>query len=172
MLTTQRLVLRPMKIEDASHLFELNLDPEVVRYTGDTSCASISDALKIITDLSHPQFKNYKMGRFSVLLHDGTYLGWCGLKIHPDYDNEVDLGYRFHRRFWGMGYATEASLACLKYGFEELGLTRIVAKVMPANVGSIKVVQKLGMTFRGLGTNPTDPTGLIVYDIKAEEFKK
>lgn len=172
MLTTPRLFLRPMKNEDALHLFELNSDPEVVRYTGDTSCASLTEATRIITELAQPQFDKFKMGRFSVFLHDGTYLGWCGLKLHHDFNNEVDLGYRFHRRYWGQGYATEASLACLKYGFEELGLKRIVAKVMPANIGSIKVVQKLGMTFRGLGMDPTDPPGFIVYDLTDEEFKK
>lgn len=170
MLTTQRLILRPMTDEDAPHLLELNSDAEVVRYTGDGPCATLSDAQKIITDLARPQFEKYKMGRFTVLLKDGTYLGWCGLKLHPD--GEVDLGYRFHRRYWDMGYATESSLACLKYGFEELKLKRIVARVMPANVNSIKVAQKLGMTFRGLGNDPTDPSGFIVYDLTAEEFKK
>lgn len=171
MLTTQRLFLRPMKEEDASHIFELNTDPEVVRYTRDSSFSTMSDALNVIHEVM-ARFQNHKMGRFSVFLHDGTYLGWCGLKLHPDYDNEVDLGYRFHRRFWGQGYATEASLACLQHGFEELGLKRIVAKIMPENIASIKVAQKLKMNFRGIGLNPSDPPGLIVYDLTAQEFKK
>ena len=172
MLTTERLFLRPMKEEDAPHIYELNMDPDVIRYTRDVACTSLSDALKVITDIALPQYTKFKMGRFSVFLHDGTYLGWCGLKYHPDYDHEVDLGYRFHKRFWGMGYATEASVACLKYGFEELGLKRIVAKIMPANIPSIKVAQRLKMSFRGVGVNPSDPPGLIVYEITAEEFKK
>lgn len=169
MIRTERLFLRPMMIEDAAHLLELNSDPEVVRYTGDVACKDLADAVRIVTDLSHPQFEKYKMGRFSTFLHDGTYIGWCGLKNFPDH-NEVDLGYRFHQRFWGKGYASEASMACLKYGFEELKLNRIVARAMPANIASIKVIQKLKMTFRGMNTDPSTASGFILYDITADEF--
>ncbi len=145
MLSTQRLELRPMKNEDAYHLFMLNSDPEVIRYTGDETSKNLADAQRILTDIVYPQFQKYKMGRFSVFLIDGTYVGWCGLKNYPDI-HEVDLGYRFMKKFWGQGYATEAAHACLKYGFETLNLTRIVARSVPQNVASIKVMQKLGMT--------------------------
>lgn len=171
MLETQRLILRPMKDEDAIHLFELNADPEVIRYTGDVACLNLAEAQRIISELSFPQFYKYKMGRFSTFLKDGTYLGWCGLKYFPE-KNEVDLGYRFHRRFWGQGYATESAQASLCYGFEQLGLKRILAKAMPANQGSIKVIQKLGMTFRGLINDPSEPHGFMLYDITADEYKK
>lgn len=170
MLRTERLILKPMTESDASHLLELNSDPDVVRYTGDVACTDLNDALKIVTERSKPQFEQFKMGRFSVFLHDGTYLGWCGLKNFPEY-NEVDLGYRFHKRYWGKGYATEASLACLKYGFEELKLKRIIARVMPANIGSIKVVQRLKMNFRGLDNSPDNPPGFVLYDLLSSEFK-
>lgn len=160
-----------MTLEDAPHLLELNSDPEVIRYTGDGPCRTITEAQKIVTELSQPQFENYKMGRFTTLLKDGTYLGWCGLKFHPE-TNEIDLGYRFHRRYWGQGYATESSKEILHYGFTILALPLIEARVMPANVGSIKVIQKLGMTFRGLINDPGQIPGFIKYDLKIEEYKK
>lgn len=160
-----------MIAEDASPLLALNSIPEVVRYTGDTPTSTLEDAMKLITDTSQPQFQKYKMGRFTVSLHDGTFLGWCGLKYFPE-DQEVDLGYRLHPRYWGQGFATEASLASLTYGFGELKLKRIVARAMPANTASIKVLQKLKMTFRGLDSNPRTPRGLVLYDLEAREFMK
>ena len=171
MLTTQRLLLRPMKDEDAYNLYQLNSDPDVVRYTGDSGCINLTDAQKIITDFSKPQFQKYKMGRFAVLLTDGTFAGWCGLKFHPEI-SEVDLGYRFHKRVWGQGFATEASRATLQYGFGDLGLQLITARAMPANVASIKVLQKLGMTFRGLVTESCEPRGFLKYDLSLTEFNK
>ena len=98
MLETERLHIRPARIEDAGNLFALNSDPEVVRYTGDASFKIMLDAQNIIKDRMIGQFEKYKMSRFMVFLKDGTYLGWCGLKFFPE-TNEVDLGYRFMKKF-------------------------------------------------------------------------
>jgi ribosomal-protein-alanine N-acetyltransferase len=171
MLETERLILKPGTLADAPHLLDLNRDPEVVRYTGDTSLLNILEAENLVKQRLIPQFQQYKMSRFSTFLKDGTYIGWCGLKFFPE-TQEVDLGYRLKKKFWGKGYATEASFRCLKYGFETLGLKRIIAKAMPDNVGSIKVMQKLKMTFRGYVNDPTDPQAFVLYDMTAEEFKK
>lgn len=171
MLETDRLILRPGTLEDVPHLFELNSDYEVVRYTGETSFNNFLEAESIVKERLIPQFQKYRMGRFTVLLKDGTFIGWCGLKYFPE-TNEVDLGYRFMQKFWGKGYATEATHITLKYGFETLGLNRIIAKAMPENIGSIKVLQKMGMTFRGYVKDPTDPCPFILYDLIASEFKK
>lgn len=170
MLETDRLILRPGTLADAFNLYILNSDPEVVRYTGENSFNHVQEAEQVIKERMIPQFEKYKMGRFTVLLKDGTYLGWCGLRYFPESD-EVDLGYRFMKKFWGQGYATETSKIMLKYGFETLGLKRIIAKAMPDNIGSIKVMQKLGMTFRGYSKDPHEPMSLIVYDITREQYQ-
>lgn len=167
---TDRLILRLQTYEDAQSLVEMNSDPEVVRYTGDSSLANTSEARKLLEEIVFPQWEKYKMGRFAVTLKDGNYLGWCGLKYHPETD-EVDLGYRFMKKYWGMGYATESSRASLDYGFKTLKLERIIAKAMPDNKDSLKVMQKLGMTFRGFHHDPTDPHPFIVYDMKRSEWK-
>ena len=170
MLETERLILRLQTYDDIQNLITLNSDPDVVRYTGEGSLANVQEAKALLDERILPQWKNYKMGRFSVLLKDGTYLGWCGLKYHPETD-EVDLGYRFMKKFWGKGYATESSRASLNYGFHTLKLDRIIAKAMPANKDSIKVMQKLGMNFRGYHHDPTDPHPFILYDLKKTEWK-
>lgn len=166
---TDRLILRLQTLADAPLLVELNSDPEVVRYTGDGSLANDGEARKLLQELVFPQWENYRMGRFAVTLKDGTFLGWCGLKHFPQTD-EVDLGYRLMKKFWGQGYATEASRAALDYGFTTLGLKRIIAKAMPDNKDSLKVMQKLGMNFRGYHHDPTDPHPFILYDLFREDW--
>lgn len=170
-LETERLILSLQTYEDAPLLVELNSDPDVVRYTGDGPLASVAEARALLEERIFPQWQKYKMGRFVVRLKSGEFLGWCGLKYHPETD-DVDLGYRLMKKFWGKGYATEASRACLEYGFETLKLDRIFATVMPENTDSIRVVQKLGMTFRGYRQDPTDPVPFIYYDLKKTEWKR
>jgi ribosomal-protein-alanine N-acetyltransferase len=170
MLETTRLLLRPAIIEDAPSLFELNSDPLVMQFTGDSPFANIHEAEKLIRERLQFQQNTFGMSRLTVLLKDGTYLGWCGLKYFPEND-EVDIGYRLLRKHWGKGYATEASKAALKHGFETLKLERIIGKAMPANVKSLKVLQKLGMTFRGFYHDPTDPIPLVFYDLRSHEYR-
>lgn len=76
------------------------------------------------------------------------------------------------KRYWGKGYATEASKVCLEYGFETLNLSRIIAKAMPDNTGSIKVMQKLGMTFKGHVKDPMELQSFILYEILKKDYKK
>jgi RimJ/RimL family protein N-acetyltransferase len=75
-----------------------------------------------------------------------TVVGMAGLKFLPE-RQEVGLGYRLLPEYWGFGLATEASGACVRCGWEELHLARIVGLVHPANVRSIPVLEKCGLTF-------------------------
>src|SRR5688572_23122623 len=104
MLETTRLILRPATLEDAQHLFLLHSDAEVMRFTGDKLAITMMETRTLISEKMIPQFQKYKMSRFVVFLKDGTFLGWCGLKYFPE-SNDVDLGYRFLKKFWGNGYA-------------------------------------------------------------------
>ncbi len=70
----------------------------------------------------------------------------AGLKYLDDWQ-EVDLGYRLLPKYWGLGLATEASRACIDYGFHTLRLPRILGLVDPENVRSVRVLQKLGFVF-------------------------
>jgi len=142
---TQRLRLAKFSLADAPGFYALNLDPEVLRYTGDVPFGSIAEAEEFIRN-----YKNYQrdgFGRWSVFLKDtGEYIGFCGLNYRLALD-EVDLGFRFLRRVWGNGYATEAARLCLLRGFQNYGLERIVTRAMRENLASHRVIQKLGMRF-------------------------
>ena len=98
-----------------------------------------------INNYSH--YQKYGFGRWNVELKStGEYLGWCGLKYLSSL-KEIDLGYRFMRKYWGQGYATESSIACLNYGFCQLKIERIVGRAMSVNTASINVLKKVGMSF-------------------------
>ncbi|HMQ48342.1 MAG TPA: GNAT family N-acetyltransferase [Saprospiraceae bacterium] len=145
--TTSRLLLREWTAEaDFQWFYELNEDPLVVQYTGDAPFVSKEAAYQFLSQ--YDQYEQYGMGRWAVALKDqpDTVLGWCGLKYHPDSD-QVDVGYRFFRRYWGNGYATEAAKASIDYGFYHLGLPTIYAHAMKNNIASIKVLEKIGMSY-------------------------
>jgi RimJ/RimL family protein N-acetyltransferase len=145
-IETDRLLLRTFTEGDAPLLYQLNLDPEVIRYTHDP-ITDVEHARKILNDVILPQYVLYGHGRWAVHLRSNLeFTGWCGLKHLPE-TNEVDLGYRFMKKFWGNWYATEAALACIEYGFNKLDLHQIVGRALPGNLSSIKVLGKCGMKF-------------------------
>ena len=145
-IETDRLLLRKFTEDDAPLLYELNFDPEVIRYTHDPM-TDVEHAKKVLDEIILPQYVLYDHGRWAVHLRSNLeFIGWCGLKYLPE-TNEVDLGYRFMKKFWGNGYATEAAIACIKYGFTRLNLRLIVGRALPANLASIKVLEKCGMKY-------------------------
>ncbi len=142
---TGRLYLREFVPEDGKHFYEMNSDPEVVKYTGDGPFARTEQAFDFVKN--YAQYEKYGMGRWAVIRKsDGTFLGWCGLKYHPE-DDLVEVGYRLYQQFWGRGYATEAAKASIAYGFESLKLERIYAHVHIDNASSHKVAEKSGLNF-------------------------
>ena len=147
-IETGRLLLRTFTIEDAPLIYELNLDPDVIRYTFDP-IKDIDQAREVLENTILPQYALYNHGRWATHLKQNLdFIGWCGLKARPE-RKEIDLGYRFSKKFWGKGYATEAAFACIKYGFEKLNLGRIVGRAVPDNIGSLKVLENCGMTYIG-----------------------
>ncbi|MFI5132913.1 MAG: GNAT family N-acetyltransferase [Chitinophagales bacterium] len=145
-IETDRLLLRTFTIDDASLIYNLNLDPDVIRYTYDP-IKDIEHARQVLEQTILPQYALYNHGRWAVHLKPNLeFMGWCGLKYIPQRE-EIDLGYRFKKQFWGKGFATEAAFACIKYGFEELNLNCIIGRAIPDNTASLKVLEKCGMTF-------------------------
>jgi len=148
-LTTERLYFREFDLNDAQLLVDLNRDPEVTRYTGDGP-VDIIEAKQILEEVILPQYTN-KMGRWAVHLRSSNeFIGWCGIKHLPSL-NEYDLGYRFFKKHWGKGYATEAALAIMDYGKNVLKLKEIVGRASVNNHNSIKVLEKAGLKFKEEG---------------------
>ncbi|TAH39112.1 MAG: N-acetyltransferase [Bacteroidetes bacterium] len=165
-LHTKRLILRPMKLEDAYGMYELNLPEDVFLNTGDKPFKNVDEAKTLI--LNYDQFEKYKMGRFSLIDKlTNDYVGWCGLKLSES-KNEVDLGYRILPKFRGNGLAGEAAEKCLEYGFNTLALKSIVGKATKVNYPSIAILKNIGMTF----TNEfiDHDTVCVEYSINSETW--
>lgn len=146
-LETERCYLREFSVEDAQSFYDLNSDPEVVKYTGDKAFENVQEAKSFLQN--YDQYKLHGYGRWAVISKETEeFLGWCGLKYMPKYD-AADLGYRFFRKYWNQGYATETAKASIIYGFNNLKLHKIVGRAMKANVGSIKVLEKAEMQYVG-----------------------
>ena len=147
-LETKRLLLRLFTVDDAELIWQLNLDPEVTRFTHDP-ISNIDHAKEVLEKTILPQYALYNHGRWAVhIKNDLQFIGWCGLIFRSEL-NEIDLGYRFMKAFWGQGFATEAAFASIQYGFEQPHLQRIVGRVEPGNIGSIKVLENCGMKYIG-----------------------
>ncbi len=149
-LETERLFLREFTIDDAQLLIDLNSDIEVIRYTGDGAVEDLDEAKRILTEIIFPQYVN-KIGRWAVCLKStNEFIGWCGIKYIQEND-EYDLGYRFFKKHWNNGYATESAKAVMEYGTNILKLKNIVGRAAIENKNSIKVLEKVGLKFKEEG---------------------
>ncbi len=148
---TSRLILRDIELYDAIDLLEMDLDERVTKYTGQNPICSIEEANDVVQFILN-QYAENGVGRWAVIeKQSGDFLGWTGLKFHKEMENNhinyYDLGYRFKFKHWNKGYATEASLACLKIGFEQLKIQEIIAMIHPGNLASMSVAEKCGFDF-------------------------
>ena len=142
-IETERLFIRPFTPNDIEASYAMNLEEEVSRYTGDGGVVSKKEIEQRIMHDVLGDYKKHGYGRLAVeLKEERKFIGFTGLKYLEDM-NEVDLGYRFMKNYWGRGIATESAKASINLGFETLGLTRIIAMVLPENIGSIRVLEKL-----------------------------
>jgi len=143
-IETPRLLLREFETSDAEAMFRLNENWDVIQYTGDQPFKSVSDATNFLT--SYSDYKRNGFGRWPVIVKEtNKFVGWCGLKRHDD--GMVDIGFRFFKKDWGKGYATESAIASIDYGFNTLGLSEIVGRAARKNAASIRVLEKLGMEY-------------------------
>ncbi len=165
---TRRFKFRQLELVDAHWFFQLNNDPEVIKYTGDPPFESIQAAEAFLRNYDH--YEKYGYGRWAVVNKEsGEVLGWCGLR-HVEELDATDLGFRFFRKFWGQGCATEAATGCLKYGFEQLGLQRIIGRAMVLNKASVRVLEKTGMRMLGKMEFAEHPG--VLFELNSTEWEE
>jgi RimJ/RimL family protein N-acetyltransferase len=146
-LTTERLVLRPPTLDDLPVWHAIYLDAEEVWYGAPRSSLDENRA-KLTRQVAH--FEQHGFGMCAVdLAASGETVGTAGLQ-HLEGGPEIEVGYRFLKAHWGQGYATESARASIAYGFDEVGLERIVAVALETNVASRRVLEKCGLNEIGL----------------------
>jgi RimJ/RimL family protein N-acetyltransferase len=148
-LETERLILRRATLADLDDLVALDGDPEVMRYL---SGGPPTPRAVIEHDYLPHWLAYYERGGafgfwIAIEKASGDFLGWVHFRP-PDaaVPDNVELGYRLRRAAWGKGYATEASRALIDKGFAEQGIRRVFATTYQDNLGSRRVMEKLGMT--------------------------
>ncbi len=167
-LETDRLNLKELNASDAQSMFNLNSDQDVIRYTGDPPFKSIDEAKEFLANYSN--YKLHGFGRWAVILKEtNEFIGWCGLKKHDE--GFVDIGFRFFKKYWGKGYASEAAKATLAYGFQTLNFDEILGRSVAENLASIRVLEKLNMQFLKYDTCHGFENS-VYYSISKEEFNK
>lgn len=147
-IVTERIILRELEISDLENFHFLETDETILKYYGNYPKRNILET-KALLDIVIAQYEKFKTGRLAMIHKiNNEYIGWCGIKYNEHQRNNninyYDLGYRLKPEFWGKGYATEASKACLQYGFEKLKINKIHAIVNIENKQSINVIEKLG----------------------------
>ena len=146
MITTARLNIRKLGVDDALFMCELLNDDQWRRFISDQGERTISDAINYIKKGPMLSYQNFGFGLFLVELKTKVPMGICGF-IKRDYLEDVDIGFAFLPQFRKKGYAVEAASAVLCYGKQNLGIHRVLAITQEDNAGSIKVLEKIGLVF-------------------------
>jgi len=150
-LETLRLDMRDFTPADSDDLFRLNSDPRVMRYIGDGKPVDRDRHATIMRRVLRYPLLYPDLGFWYTTRRDtGAFIGWFTLKYcgkSPD----VETGYMLLPDAWGHGFATEGARALVRYGFDDLGIHRIIGVTHPDNVASQNVLQKAGLVDSGWG---------------------
>ncbi len=148
-LETRRIFFRLFRAEDAQLLFELDSDPQVMRFISKgqpTPLARIQN--EIVPRMLGYYRKSPPSGFWMAhLREDGQYIGWFHLRPDKISPAEMELGYRLKRAAWGRGLATEGSCALLAKAFAEWGYAKVCARTLAVNLASRRVMEKAGLSF-------------------------
>ena len=166
-LHTERLRLRHMTPDDAAFMLGLLNDPAWHRYIGDRGIRTIDAAREHIINGSMAMVARLGFGFYLVeRKEDGRPIGICGL-AKRDFLDDVDIGYAFLPQYGGQGYAFEAAQGVLAHA-RALGLTRLVATVVPENAASIRLLEKLGLRFERSFQAPDSERALQLFGMELD----
>ena len=144
-LRTERLILRPLTLDDSANLQGVLDDPDVWRYFPLPSVPTLERTQSYIEgQITH--WADYGLGHWALEGNGQELIGWCGLQFLPD-TNETEVAYCLGKPFWGKGFATEAARASLDYGLETLKAKEIIGLTHIANKASQNVLRKIGMKY-------------------------
>ncbi len=162
-LETDRLTLREITTDDAAFLLKLLNEPSFIKNIGDRNVRTIDDACQYALNGPIASYKQHGFGLYLVELKESRApIGICGL-VKRESLPDADIGYALLPEYWRKGYALEATAAVKQHGFGELGHKRILAIVNPANAGSIKVLDKLGLKFTRMIRMTDDAPEICLY---------
>lgn len=165
MLETERLILRPLDKNDIDAVYAMRRDAAIMKFIREPQ--NLNETIDWI-ELVSSRWRAEKIG-FCAMIEKKTenFLGWCGIwKLKETGDFEI--GYATAEIAWRKGFATEAARKFLDYGFTNLDCESISAVARPENTASIRVMEKLGMTYDYTGS--FYGKDLVHYSISNRKF--
>jgi RimJ/RimL family protein N-acetyltransferase len=174
LLETERLILRRFTEDDADHLFELDSDPEVMRFLN----GGKPTPREVVENEILPRFSRYDertpgFGFWAAVEKaSGDFVGWFSFRPSAEDDpRQAALGFRLRGAVWGRGYATEGARALIRLGFTELGVERVTAMTYEENLASRRVMEKAGMTLsRTFRLTPADLDAIDTYHVESQDL--
>ncbi|MEJ8547981.1 GNAT family N-acetyltransferase [Brevibacillus borstelensis] len=180
-LETDRLRIRPYKLEDVNDLHRAVSGPTFYDYIPGETTPSLMEVENIIKWSISCCQKNtiekiYKFNLGITLKETQEFIGFCGLGPYDLDPKQIELYYGISEKFTGQGLATEAARAVLQFGFDELQLDEIVTTVHPQNLASRRILEKVGfhykLTLKNLTENDRAFEGYDYYAITKKSFKQ
>lgn len=162
-IETERLNLREMSAADAGFVLEILNDPGFIRFVGDRGVRTAEDAARYVEERFAEGYRRNGFGLWLAETKDEKVpVGMCGL-VKRDSLPGVDIGYAFLPPFRSKGYAYEAASAVARHARDVLGFGRLYAIVSPDNAVSVRVLEKLGMTFERAVRLPGEETDVHLF---------
>ena len=173
-LETERLLLREVREGDVNALYEYASEPKVTKYVTWEPHESIKDSQAFIDYIIQTNRENKSLTWAIELKREEKMIGTIDLANWNVGHSRAEIAYVLSHKHWGKGYMTEAAYQLLEYGFKTLGLNRIEARILPGNIQSQRVLEKLGMTFEGVARQvlfcKNEFKDLAIYSLLADEY--
>jgi RimJ/RimL family protein N-acetyltransferase len=149
-IETQRLILRPLCEADIPEVVRLLTHPAIAKTTLNIPYPYDEEKARNWLSFQRQRWESGAEHTFAIVhKEDAQLLG--AISIRPNTRHEkAEIGYWIGKPYWGLGYATEAARAIIRYAFETLGMNRVYALHFSENPASGQVMQKAGMQFEGV----------------------
>lgn len=161
---TERLLIRPVAVDDTDIIFQLYNMPNFIKFIGNKNINSLSDAENYIKSKFLPQIEKRGFGNYILVLKEGNQkIGSVGIFEREGLD-VVDIGFSVLEKFEGKGLMLEAAQKVKSIGMEEFGLNKISAITSKDNFSSQKLIERIGLKFQKYVTLPNDDEELMYYE--------
>jgi RimJ/RimL family protein N-acetyltransferase len=159
-LTTERLVLRPFRLDDLDAYAAMNADPDVMRYIGEVQ--DRAEAFRhLCAALGHWRLRGF--GPWAIEERaTGAFVGRGGLVQFEPW-TDVEVAYALVRSAWGKGYAGEVAARSLRFAHEVVGARGVASHIMSGNAGAVRVAERLGARYAGDADVQVKGTPVRIY---------
>jgi [ribosomal protein S5]-alanine N-acetyltransferase len=173
---TERILLRKITMNDLEDMFEYGSDEEVSKYVTWDRHKTTNDTKEFI-EFVLSRYEKGEVAPWGIELKENNKLiGTVDFVSWSPHHNNAEIGYVLSKPYWGKGITTEAANELIQFGFEKMNLVRIQARCFIENIGSERVMEKLGMTYEGVIRKGMFAKGehrdLKLYSLLKEEFDR